>query len=53
MTRLIEEHRRTFGVGSICKILPIAPSVYYATVARQKNLCVRSQKDKALSDEIR
>ena len=26
MTRFIEEHRQTYGVGSICKILPIAPS---------------------------
>lgn len=48
MTRFIEEHRQTYGVGSICKILPIAPSVYYATVARQKKPCARSQKDKEL-----
>lgn len=53
MTRFIDEHRQTYGVGSICKILPIAPSVYYAAVARQKNPCLRSQKDKELSDEIR
>ena len=32
MTRFIDEHRQTYGVGSICKILPIAPSVYYASV---------------------
>lgn len=52
MTRFIDEHRKTYGVGSICKVLPIAPSVYYATVSRQKNPCVRSQKDHELCDEI-
>ncbi|EGE47861.1 Transposase for insertion sequence element IS629 [Acetobacter pomorum DM001] len=53
MTRFIEEHRQTYGVGSICRVLSIAPSAYYATVARQKNPCVRSQKDKELCDDIR
>lgn len=53
MTRFIDEHLQTYGVGSICKILPIAPSVYYATVARQKNPSVCRQKDKELSDKIR
>ncbi|KAA8383203.1 IS3 family transposase, partial [Acetobacter sp. DmW_136] len=41
------------GVGSICRVLSIAPSAYYATVARQKNPCVRNQKDKELCDDIR
>lgn len=49
MTRFIEEQR----VGSICRVLSIAPSVYYASVTRQKNPCMRSQKDKGLCDEIR
>lgn len=53
MTRFIEEHRQIYGVGSICRVLSIAPSAYYATVARQKNQCVRSQKDKELCHEIR
>ncbi|GAL96359.1 hypothetical protein ATR1_039c0077 [Acetobacter tropicalis] len=52
MTRFIEEHRQTYGVGSICKVLPIAPSVYYAPVARQKNPFVCNQKDKELCHEI-
>jgi transposase InsO family protein len=33
MTGFIEEHRAVFGVGPICKVLPIAPSTYYARVA--------------------
>jgi len=33
MTGFIEEHRTVFGVGPICKVLPIAPSTYYARVA--------------------
>ncbi|BCK74678.1 transposase [Acetobacter aceti NRIC 0242] len=53
MTRFIEEHRQTYGVGSICRVLSIAPSAYYAYRARQKNPCVRSQKDKELCHEIR
>ncbi|WP_147061306.1 IS3 family transposase [Kozakia baliensis] len=53
MTRFIEEHRQTYGVGSICRVLSIAPSAYYAYRARQKNPCVRSQKDKERCDDIR
>ncbi|MDN7351020.1 IS3 family transposase [Acetobacter senegalensis] len=52
MTRFIEEHRQTYGVGSICRVLSIAPSAYYASRARQENPCVRSQKDKELCHEI-
>jgi len=33
MTGFIEEQRAVFGVGPICKVLPIAPSTYYARVA--------------------
>jgi len=33
MTGFIEDHRTVFGVGPICKVLPIAPSTYYARVA--------------------
>ncbi|MGX7345469.1 hypothetical protein ACWM9A_06205 [Acetobacter pasteurianus] len=40
----MDEHRQTYGVGSTCKALPIAPSVYYA--------CVVSQKGKELCNEI-
>lgn len=53
MTGFIEEDRQTYGVGSICKILPIAPSVYYVTVATLKNACARKYKDKEMCHEIR
>jgi putative transposase len=33
MTGFIEEHRAVFGVGPVCKVLPVAPSTYYAKVA--------------------
>ena len=33
MTGFIEDHRTVFGVGPICKVLPIAPSTYYGRVA--------------------
>lgn len=53
MTRFIDEHRQAYGVGSICRVLPIAPSVYYAHQARQKHSPARSAKDRWLCDEIR
>ena len=53
MRRFIEENRQTYGVGSICRVLSIAPSVYYAYRARQKKPCVRNQKDKELCHKIR
>jgi putative transposase len=30
MTTFIVDHRSVFGVGPICRVLPIAPSTYYA-----------------------
>ena len=30
MTTFIADHRSVFGVGPICRVLPIAPSTYYA-----------------------
>ena len=35
MIAFIDEHREVYGVGPICKVLPIAPSTYYAQAARQ------------------
>ncbi len=48
MTAFIEEHRDTFGVEPVCKVLPIAPSSYYArrTIARDPGLA----SDRAKSD---
>ena len=35
MKRFIDENRGVYGVEPICKVLPIAPSTYYAQVARE------------------
>jgi transposase InsO family protein len=56
MKAFIDEHRDTFGVEPICKVLPIAPSTYYLHAARQANPALRStraQRDEMLSQEIR
>jgi transposase InsO family protein len=37
MVSFIDEHRETYGVEPICRQLPIAPSVYYAWKAREKD----------------
>jgi len=37
MTGFIEEHRAVFGVGPISKVLPIAPSTYYARRALERD----------------
>jgi putative transposase len=33
MIAFVDDHRATHGVESICKVLPIAPSTYYAHLA--------------------
>ena len=56
MTMFIEEHRDVFGVGPICRVLPIAPSTFYAhaAVARDPDRSSsRVKQDKADSREIR
>jgi putative transposase len=35
MKRFIDENRGVYGVEPICKVLPIAPSTYYAHVSRE------------------
>lgn len=35
MTAFIDQHRGEYGVESICRQLPIAPSVYYEHKARE------------------
>lgn len=34
MTAFIDEHRGSYGVEPICRVLPIAPSTYYGDPAR-------------------
>ena len=55
MTAFIEEHRGVFGVGPICRVLPIAPSTFYAhaAVARDPDRSSsRAKQDKVDSREI-
>ncbi len=56
MTRFIDEHRRSFGVEPICKVLPIAPSTYYAHIAGRSDpnkLSARARRDTALKPEVK
>jgi len=52
----IEEHRDVFGVGPICKVLPIAPSTYYERKALESDPDLasnRAKKDRGDSCEIK
>ena len=56
MIAFIDEHREAYGVEPICRVLPIAPSSYYAHAARRRNpdlLSSREKRDRALAPEIR
>ncbi|WP_109993132.1 IS3 family transposase [Salinisphaera sp. LB1] len=55
MVTFIDDYRRVYGVGPICRVLPIAPSTYYAAKARQTDPARRSKRDRrerVLSDAI-
>ena len=55
MKAFIDAHREVHGVESICKVLPIAPSTYYAHRARQSDpqrRSTRARRDEALRPEI-
>ena len=56
MIALIDEYRTVYGVEPICRVLPIAPSTYYAHAARRadpKRRPARARRDAALMIEIR
>ena len=55
MIGFIDDHRVVYGVETICKVLPIAPSTYRAQVARRRDpatLPARARRDAALMPEI-
>ena len=55
MTSFIDEHRASYGVESICAMLPIAPSTYCEQKARQvdpSRLPKRAKRDAVLCKEI-
>jgi hypothetical protein len=56
MVRYIDDYRHRFGVEPICKVLPIAPSMYYEHKAREADpdrRPARAQRDAWLMPEIR
>jgi transposase InsO family protein len=52
MVRYINDHRKTFGVESICAVLPIAPSTYFRVRAQQQDATQRSARAKR-DDQLR
>ena len=56
MITFIDDHRAEHGVEPICNVLPIAPSTYYAHVAKRRDpslLSGRAKRDAVLSLEIK
>lgn len=51
MTRFIEAHKEKFGVEPMCKVLPIAPATYYASISRPPS--ARALADAMLEAEIK
>ena len=46
MNAYIDQHRETYGVEPICKVLQVAPSAYRRHAARQRNPELRSARAK-------
>jgi transposase InsO family protein len=56
MVAFIDDHRSEYGVEPICRVLPIAPSTYYAHKAVESDptkASARAQRDALLRPEIR
>jgi len=56
MIAFIDDHRSAYGVEPICRVLPIAPSTWYAHLAKRADparLSARAKRDGALMLEIR
>ena len=56
MIGFIDDHRVVHGVESICRVLPISPSTYYACLVVRTDPCkasVRQQRDGVLRPKIR
>ena len=55
MSTFIDDHRDTYGVEPICRVLPIAPSTYRERAAQRRDqarLSARARRDRALKPEI-
>ncbi|KVN41143.1 integrase [Burkholderia ubonensis] len=56
MMGFIDAHRDVYGVESICRILPIAPSTYYRRASRRSDperWPARARRDAELKARIR
>ncbi len=56
MISFIDDHRATYGVEPICRVLPIAPSTYHTRTARRVDpdkASARVQRDTVLRTQIR
>ena len=56
MVSFVDDHREAYGVEPICTMLPIAPSTYYESKAREADpgrLPPRARRDRELREEIR
>src|SRR5690242_21016958 len=56
MIAFIDNHRGTYGVEPICRVLPIAPSTYHAHVAQRADpakASPRTRQDLVLMEQIR
>jgi len=56
MVAFIDDHRKTYGVEPICRVLPIAPSTYFRHNAEQRDptrRSARAQRDAILRAIIR
>ncbi len=55
MVSFIDAHREQYGVESMCKVLPIAPSTYYEAKARERDPSrrpARYHRDETLKPQI-
>jgi putative transposase len=50
MVAFIDDHRTTYGVEPICRVLPIAPSTYFRRKGEEQDPTTRSAR--ALRDEV-
>jgi transposase InsO family protein len=56
MIAFIDDHRGSYGVEPICRVLPIAPSTYHARVAQRADpakASPRARQDGVLREQIR
>ena len=56
MIAFVDDHRAVYGVEPICRVLPIAPSTYYAHAAIRRDpsrASARARRDTGLIPEVR